>query len=130
VTLPVDGDGECIKVLRIEMASLPELADAFLEATKGFVVPAGSVVVLTSASRLTEVRTAKYSREFVAARTRLMGAFQGGIMVVHGFPIPTCGINDTGCIRSLTDILDWLASVTVNTNRDLVQKTGAGNRFA
>jgi hypothetical protein len=44
--LSVEGDGECLKIWRIEHGTLMELVEAFLEATKGFVMPAGSVVVL------------------------------------------------------------------------------------
>jgi hypothetical protein len=104
--------------LRIENASLIELSDAFLEATRGFVVPAGSIVVLTSVSKLAEVGTAKYAADFVAARARLLAAFQGGIIMVHGFPIPYGGIGDSGCIRSIEEILQWLTTVN-SANRDI-----------
>jgi hypothetical protein len=125
--LPAEGEGDCIKVLRIENASLIELSDAFLEATRGFVVPAGSVVVLTSVSKLAEVGTAKYAADFVAARARLLAAFQGGIIVVHGFPIPYGGIGDSGCIRSIGEILQWLTTVNsasrdISTSRELFRK--------
>jgi hypothetical protein len=73
--LPAEGEGDCIKVLCIENASLIELADAFLEATRGFVMPVGLVLVLTSVSKLAEVGTAKYAADFVAARSRLLAAF-------------------------------------------------------
>jgi hypothetical protein len=39
--VPVDGEGECLKVFRVEDASPQELVIAFLEAARGFVVPAG-----------------------------------------------------------------------------------------
>jgi hypothetical protein len=48
--LPVEGNGECLKIIRIENGGITELVEAFLEVTKGYVVPAGTVVVLTSAS--------------------------------------------------------------------------------
>jgi hypothetical protein len=50
--LPPESDGECIKILRIEDGGVVELLDAFLEATKGFKIPAGTVIVIFSASRL------------------------------------------------------------------------------
>jgi hypothetical protein len=50
-SLPVE-EGECLKILRIEDASPQELALAFLEVTRGFIVPVGSVVALSSVSHL------------------------------------------------------------------------------
>jgi hypothetical protein len=52
--VPVGGDGECLKILRIENG-LKELVELFLEATRGYIIPAGSVVILTSASYLSWV---------------------------------------------------------------------------
>jgi hypothetical protein len=70
--LPVEGEGECVKVLRIEDGTLLELADAFLGLTRGFTVPAGSVVVLSSASYLALVGVATYAKDFVTAAGRLV----------------------------------------------------------
>jgi hypothetical protein len=120
ISLPVEGDGECVKILRIEAGSLTELVESFLEATKGYIVPAGSVVVLTSVSRLAGVGAAQYINEFVSSRNRLLGAFQDGLLVVHGFPIPLFGISDKACIRALTDTVGWLTQVSVHNNRDVV----------
>jgi hypothetical protein len=50
-------------LFRIENGSITELLEDFLEVTKGYVVPAGTVVVFTSA-------------EFVGARRKLLGVFQ------------------------------------------------------
>jgi hypothetical protein len=44
---------------------LIELADSFLEITKGFDMPVGSVVVLSSLSYLAKVGTATYAEELV-----------------------------------------------------------------
>ena len=43
--LPVDEEGQCIKIIRIEDCSLREVVDSFLAITTGFCLPAGSVVV-------------------------------------------------------------------------------------
>jgi hypothetical protein len=44
--------GDYLKIFCIEDASPQELVSAFLEATRGFILPAGSVVALSSASHL------------------------------------------------------------------------------
>jgi hypothetical protein len=75
--VPVQDQGECLKIFRIEDASPQELVAAFLEATRGFIVPAGSVVSLSSASFLAWVGVAAYARDFIAARARLRAAFRG-----------------------------------------------------
>jgi hypothetical protein len=45
------------------------------------VVPASSVIVLTSASYLVEVGTSAYAAEFVGARGKLLGVFRRLFMV-------------------------------------------------
>jgi hypothetical protein len=39
---------------------------------------------------------------------------------VQGFPITLSGIKNKACIRALTEVLDWLTSVSVFKDRDLV----------
>jgi hypothetical protein len=91
-SLPVEGEGECLKVFRVEDATLHELVTTFLEATRGFIVPAGSVVTLSSASHLAWVGAAAYAQEYVAARGRLRASFRKGIEVVHGVPLLVGGV--------------------------------------
>jgi hypothetical protein len=50
--LPVEAGGDCIKIMRIEDGGVMELLNAFIEATKGFIIPVGSVLVVFSASHL------------------------------------------------------------------------------
>jgi hypothetical protein len=85
--IPAEGDEECLKILRIEDGSLRELVTAFPDTTKGFAVPAGSVVVLSSASYLARVGTATYASEFVSVCEHLGGVMGGGVELVHGIPI-------------------------------------------
>jgi hypothetical protein len=66
--LSPEGEGECIKIMRIEDGRIMELLDAFIDATKGFVIPAGSVVVLCSASHLAALGTEAYAAEFSEAK--------------------------------------------------------------
>jgi hypothetical protein len=117
--LPVEGDGECIKIFRIEDGTLSELVDAFLGLIRGFSVPAGSVVVLASASYLALVGTAAYAREFVDVGGRLMSTMGGGIEMVHGFPVLLSGTDDSALIRSLADIQHWLGHIS--TGRDIIR---------
>jgi hypothetical protein len=106
--VPAEGDGECLKILQIEDGTLVELIDAFLDITKGFSVPAGSVVVISSASYLARVGTAAYAAEYADVRDRLRVVVGGGIELIHGFPILLGGTEDSALIRSLADLGHWL----------------------
>jgi hypothetical protein len=116
--IPVEGDGECFKVFLIEDGTLSELVNAFLDFTSGFMVLAGSVVVLASASHLALVGTAAYAADFVNARNRLVNAMGGGVELVHGIPILLSGTEDSALIRSLADLEHWLGYVS--TGRDIM----------
>jgi hypothetical protein len=85
--VPVAGEGECLKIVAVEDAKLNELADTFLELSKGFDIPSGSVVLLFSASHLAWAGPAAYSKEWVAARGKIMRVLGGGVEIVQGFPL-------------------------------------------
>jgi hypothetical protein len=104
--LPPGGDGECLAIVRIENSTLIELADSFLEITKGFDMPVGSVVVLSSLAR---VGTAAYAEELVRALARIRDAYANSVRIVHGFPVLIGGLDDESVVRSILEIELWLA---------------------
>jgi hypothetical protein len=127
-SLPVEGEGECLKIFRIEDAGLHELVTAFLEATRGFVVPAGSVSVLSSASYMAWVGAAAYSQEYMEARGRLRDAFRRGIEVIHGIPVLVNGFQNCAGVWAIQDTYKWLESISnSNLSRDI---TGTRGLFA
>jgi hypothetical protein len=50
--IPVEGDGDCFKILQVENATLSDLSTVFLAALEGFTVPAGTIVLISSVSHL------------------------------------------------------------------------------
>jgi hypothetical protein len=120
--IPVEGDGECFKIFRIEDGTIFELVDAFLGLTRGFSVPAGSVVVLASASHLARVGTAAYARDFVHEGGRLVSTKGGGIELVHGVPILLSGTEDSALIRSMTALQHWLGHISNGRDIDKARK--------
>jgi hypothetical protein len=102
--VPVGGEGECIKIVQVENASLPELVEVFLGLTKGFNMPAGAVVLLSSPSHAAVVGTADYAAEYVRSSGQLRNAFMGGVTVLHGIPFLIGGTNNTAAIRALAEI--------------------------
>ncbi len=107
--LPPGGNGECLAIVRIENSTLIELADSFLEITKGFDMPVGSLVVLSSLSYLARVGTAAYAEELVIALVRIRDAYANYVRIVHGFPVLIGGLDDESVIRSILEIKLWLA---------------------
>ena len=59
-SLPTGGEGQCLKIIRLEDSSLADLTSIFLETISSSVVPAGSVVMLHSLSHLAWVGAAAY----------------------------------------------------------------------
>jgi hypothetical protein len=117
-SLPVeDCGGECMKIIRVEDGTLLELVAVLLEATRGFVVPAGSVVVIASASHLAWVGAAAYAREYTVAQHRLRAAFRGGIEVVHGVPLLASGVPDCNGAWAILDFFTWLGHI--HTGQDI-----------
>jgi hypothetical protein len=45
-------NGECLKIMRVEDASLNEIVTGFLDLTRGKEIPTGSVILLFSATHL------------------------------------------------------------------------------
>jgi hypothetical protein len=60
-----EGDSTCLKIILIEHGTLAELVSVFLEITKGFAIPAGTVVVLASASNMATAGTAECAAELL-----------------------------------------------------------------
>jgi hypothetical protein len=115
--LPPEGDGDCFKIVRIEDGGLMELTNAFIEFTKGFVIPAGSVLVLCSATQLASTGTETYAADFVEAKKKIAMIMGDGMVVLHGFPILLRGTANTALARGLLDIMHWLG--TGGTGRDI-----------
>ena len=86
-TTQVGEDGECLKIFRIEHGTLLELVSAFMEAVKGFDLPAGTVLVLCSLDQLVSEGPGKYADSFRHASLRLKSSFGDGLIVVHGVPV-------------------------------------------
>jgi hypothetical protein len=114
--VPVGGEGECLKIILIENGSLTELLELFLGMTRGYDVPAGSVVLLASASCAAAIGTAEYAAEFVRAAGVLRGAFAGGVNVMHGIPFLIGGTKNTTAVRAMAEIQQWVHSTSVGTD--------------
>jgi hypothetical protein len=104
----VGGEGECIKIVQVENGSLAELVEVFLGFTRGFDIPAGTVLLLSSASHAAFVGTAEYAADFIRAAGQLRNAFMGGVTVLHGIPFLLGGTVNTPAIRTLAEVEHWV----------------------
>jgi hypothetical protein len=72
-------------------------------------VPVGTVVIFSSLTHLSRVRTAVYAADIVKALSRLREAYGDSVRGLHGFPVMAGGLQDHSCIRALREIETWLA---------------------
>jgi hypothetical protein len=103
--------------MRQEFGSLGELCDMFIEYTSGGVIPAGSVILMSSLTHLADVGISAYVADLCVCATRISRIFQGGITVLSGLPYPPAGIAETGLVGDLMVLLDWSAKVTAVVGR-------------
>ena len=102
-----------MKIIRLENGSLLELASLLEELThdKSVKVPAGSAILLGSASYLAEVGLQHYCEEFIRVRRRLLELTEGGGVVLPCPMLLMCGTDDPSLIRSIIELSSWFSSV-------------------
>jgi hypothetical protein len=103
----------------VEDAKLNELGDAFLEFSKGFEIPSGSVIILFSASHLAWTGTAAYARDWLSVRGKILRILGGGVEIVQGFPLLQAGTADISFIRGLMDLELWHDQLGISKGRDI-----------
>jgi hypothetical protein len=105
--LPTDGEGECIRILRVENGSLAEIArELTLAAPADGMVP-GSLVFLGAPAQLAVVSVEFYAAEWKKARC-FIKADLGDVLVLPLLPISAAGIKDQRIIRGLIDLSAWM----------------------
>jgi ribosome-associated protein YbcJ (S4-like RNA binding protein) len=126
--------------MRQEYGSINELCDVFIEHTRGCVIPAGSIVMLSSLTHLADVGVSAYTEDLCAGYAKINRVFRGGLVVLPGlvFP-PPGGFVDPGLIRDIFLLMNWSKSVSkvvegggaviescFNDMMALYQRTGTG----
>jgi hypothetical protein len=105
--LPADGDGECIRILRVENGSLAEITRELTSAAPQKGLKPGTVVMLGAPAQLAVVSVEFYAAEWKKARNYLK-ADLGDIIVLPLIPISAAGLKDQRIIRGLIDLSAWL----------------------
>jgi hypothetical protein len=107
-----------MKIIQVEHGALAELVSVFLEITKGFAIPAGSVLLLSSASHMVAVGTAEYATDFVRANIRIRETLTGGARVLHGNRFLIGGTGNIPAIRTMAEINHCVTSIS-GVNNDI-----------
>ena len=101
--------GQCLKIIRVENGSLWEIFGIFFDTVRkgGLHVPAGSVVLLGSASHLADVGLSAYSEELCAVVKRIH-ALQGGCIYFSPCPMLLMdGTTSSMMIRAIVELGAW-----------------------
>jgi len=99
--------GECLKIIRIENGMLGELVGCFLDLFRGKILPAGSTVVLFSATHLLMRGLSGYISDLSNEMNRLDRVFRGGILSLPGIPIFIDGCNNRTVTRETIEFGEW-----------------------
>ncbi len=113
--LPAVDEGECLKIFRMEDATLDELVTCFVDIIEGFSIPAGTILLLSSLSQLLSQGACKYADEFRRAVSRLYRTFGDGIITMHSPMLPCFSLAPEG-VRSMYDYLTWSTHYAQNYN--------------
>ncbi len=105
--IPVDREGECIRVLRVEFGSLDEIAKELARMKPdGGAVP-GTVVLYGSVSAMEVESAESYAGKWKQGRNSIKRSL-GDVMVIPVIPITPSGIRNRKAIRSLLDVSAWI----------------------
>ena len=118
--IPTGGEGECLKIVRLEDGSLSDLVNIFLESVKKFVMPAGSIILLHSISHLAWAGPAAYCEDFVRARQKILAVYRSGLSVIGGLPLLANGCTDKNIVQDLATVSIWLETVRHPAERDII----------
>ncbi len=105
--LPADGDGDCIRVLRVEDGSIAEITQELINLAPVEGLLPGTVVLLGAPAQLAPISTEKYATEWKRCRNWIKNDL-GDVVVLPLIPLSCSGIADTRVVRGLIDLSAWM----------------------
>jgi hypothetical protein len=79
----VPASGGCVIVMWQEYGIITELCNMFIEYTRGCVIPAGSIVILSSLTHLADVGISAYTEDLCSGHARINRVFRGGLIFLY-----------------------------------------------
>jgi hypothetical protein len=105
--LPVGGNEQCLKIIRIENGGLLELTDELLNLVGNRRVPQGSIVLLFSPTHLTKVGLTAYIYDHLEATKKIQDWLGKETRVAPLPPLLLAGCSDKTTIRELFEFISW-----------------------
>ena len=109
--------GQCLKIIRVEGGTLWELFGIYYDILrKGkLYVPAGSAVLIGSASHLLDVGLAAYAEELGAVFRRLQSLHNGCVYLIPCPMLPLGGTTNPNLVRCMIELYSWLDTVMADS---------------
>ena len=135
------GGLQCLKIIRIENASLWDLLNFLVDLVgkDNLAVPVGSALLLGSVSHLANVGTAVYLEELVMVQKGVFNRFEGTITFVPCQFFLMEGCNSPSTIRCIFEVNAWLKATltgkigyilypaaTMKLQKELMTRRGTG----
>ena len=102
-------DRTCPATIRIEYGSLRDIAEEVAAVSRGWRIPPGSIIFLSSATQLLGAGLGHYMAEFCSLASWLDGHFCGDVIVLPGVPFLVDGTDAPMLIRALSDMATWVS---------------------
>jgi hypothetical protein len=112
--LPVSGQQQCIKILRIENGGLIELAEELVARVGNRRVPQGSLILLSSVTHLANVGLSAYIADYLEA-TKILHERLGRETRISALPpLLIGGCNNSVVVRELLEFTAWAEHYDMN----------------
>jgi hypothetical protein len=105
--LPVSGQQQCIKVLRIKHGKLIELAEELLARVGNRRVPPGSLILLSSVTHLSNVGLSAYIADYLEATKILQDRLGIETRIATLLPLLIGGCSNSVVVRELLEFVTW-----------------------
>jgi len=102
----------CLAVMRMEDASLAELADLVIEVLTGSKIPTGTVLLIGSGSHLFRVGASAYAYDWIEMLS-IVGSRFKGIRIIPAIPVVPGGCPG-GLSRDIGQLAVWISQVYKN----------------
>ena len=104
----ISSSGGYPATIRIEYGSLRDIAEEVAAVTRGWKVPASSIIFLSSATQLMGAGLGHYMADFCSCASWLDGIFSREVIILPGVPFLLEGTDAPILIRAMADMATWV----------------------
>ena len=101
----------CVAVLRLEFGSLKQLMELFMKTTERWAIPAGSIIIVTSATQMASGSLQSYIPDLSKILDMVWINFCGELEIVPGPPLLLSGTDSSQLIQALHDLTAWISTL-------------------